>query len=625
MPSAAAAEGRLMEAEALCRRVLEAQPNLPEAAHLLGVIAHQNGKLGEAIEHVKRATKLAPQSRAVSRQSRRDVSPGRPAQAGVEAGRRALAIEPDYAGRAEQSRRRALRAEGLRGSRARATARRSPPIPNFAEAHCNLGNALHALEALRRGDRRPIAAPSRSIPNYADGWANLGTTLHHNGVYRRRRWRSCAAPSRSRRDHANAHSGLGILLLMHGDFAEGWDEYEWRLRSTERKGPRFPERPWQGESLAGKHIYVQAEQGFGDTLQFARYIPLLAARARQGHAARASAARQPDAREPARHRRSRRSRRSGALSLRRRADEPAASVQDAARDHPRRRALSARARSRDRDAGRSGSRRCKGCKIGIVWAGNPDHVERMRRSLDCRDAGAAVCTCRARPSRACNSARARPISRSSKAQNADRGSVAGTSSDFADTAARDQRARSRHHGRHFRRASCRRAGQAGMGADAVGRPIGAGCLDREDNPWYPTMRLFRQTEGRGPGRRHRARGAGAESRGGGRRRAADAVQGRRRAPRRRGRGDPRGRSRAGAARPQSAAASSTPGQALLLAEQKRRHGFLGRCRRALPRAQPKPSRTMPKPSICSASSRISRASSPKRSSICAAPSRSRRT
>ena len=45
------------------------------------------------------------------------------------------------------------------------------------------------------------------------------------------------------------------------------------------KGPRFPQHPWQGESLAGRHIYVQAEQGFGDTLHFARYLPLLAARA----------------------------------------------------------------------------------------------------------------------------------------------------------------------------------------------------------------------------------------------------------------------------------------------------------------------------------------------------------
>jgi len=54
-------EGRLMEAETICRRLLEAQPNLPDVEHVLGLIAHQNGKLGEAIEHVQRATKLAPQ------------------------------------------------------------------------------------------------------------------------------------------------------------------------------------------------------------------------------------------------------------------------------------------------------------------------------------------------------------------------------------------------------------------------------------------------------------------------------------------------------------------------------------------------------------------------------------
>src|SRR5579872_7148779 len=54
-------EGRLAEAEAVCRRVLEADPNVAEAENLLGVIAHQNGRLGEAIAHVERATELAPQ------------------------------------------------------------------------------------------------------------------------------------------------------------------------------------------------------------------------------------------------------------------------------------------------------------------------------------------------------------------------------------------------------------------------------------------------------------------------------------------------------------------------------------------------------------------------------------
>jgi hypothetical protein len=43
-------EGRLLEAKAVCRQVLESQPNMPETEHLLGLIAHQTGKLGEAIE-----------------------------------------------------------------------------------------------------------------------------------------------------------------------------------------------------------------------------------------------------------------------------------------------------------------------------------------------------------------------------------------------------------------------------------------------------------------------------------------------------------------------------------------------------------------------------------------------
>ncbi len=140
---------------------------------------------------------------------------------------------------------------------------------------------------------KPSPAYRRAIeinPNYADGWANLGTTLHHSGSFEEGisalRRAIALAPH-----HANARSGLGILLLMRGDLGEGWDEYEWRLRSTERKGPKFPEIPWQGENLAGKHIYVQAEQGFGDTLQFARYIPLLARARRQSDAARAPAAR----------------------------------------------------------------------------------------------------------------------------------------------------------------------------------------------------------------------------------------------------------------------------------------------------------------------------------------------
>ena len=92
-------EGRLMEAEAVCRQILQAQPNLPEAEHLLGVIAHQNGKLGEAIEHVQRAVKLAPQVALFHANLGEMLRlAGRPRLA-VAPARRALEIEPENARR----------------------------------------------------------------------------------------------------------------------------------------------------------------------------------------------------------------------------------------------------------------------------------------------------------------------------------------------------------------------------------------------------------------------------------------------------------------------------------------------------------------------------------------------
>jgi tetratricopeptide (TPR) repeat protein len=269
-------EGRLAEAEAACRQILRAQPNLPEAVHLLGLIAHQQGKLDDAIEHLQRACRLAPRA-ALFHANLGEMQrlAGRPRRA-VEEARRALAIEPKMPA--------ALGNLGvalfeLKEFEQAASAQRQAIAadPNFAAAHSNLGNALHSLHRFDEA----VAAYRRAIelaPDHADAWANLGTTLQHSG----RPEDGAAALRRAvalAPHHANAHSGLGILLLMRGEFGEGWDEYEWRLRSAERKGPRFPERPWQGESLAGKHIYVQAEQGFGDTIQFARYLPLLAARA----------------------------------------------------------------------------------------------------------------------------------------------------------------------------------------------------------------------------------------------------------------------------------------------------------------------------------------------------------
>jgi len=116
-------------------------------------------------------------------------------------------------------------------------------------------------------------------PDRADVWNNLGNL-------RRRQGRLADAEAcyisgiASRPDAADLHTHLAMLLLHRGDFTAGWAAYEWRWRSTLLDGgrPDIAAPLWCGGTLDGKTLLIHAEQGFGDTLQFCRYVPLAAAR-----------------------------------------------------------------------------------------------------------------------------------------------------------------------------------------------------------------------------------------------------------------------------------------------------------------------------------------------------------
>jgi hypothetical protein len=79
---------------------------------------------------------------------------------------------------------------------------------------------------------------------------------------------------------AHAHYNRGVILLMRADYARAWPEYEWRTRMpgyADYANFAFGMPRWRGEPLAGRSILVHAEQGHGDTIQFARFIAPLAA------------------------------------------------------------------------------------------------------------------------------------------------------------------------------------------------------------------------------------------------------------------------------------------------------------------------------------------------------------
>lgn len=80
-------------------------------------------------------------------------------------------------------------------------------------------------------------------------------------------------------DNADAHWNYADFLLLLGDYRRGWEEFEWRWHHERFLTPkwRFSQPEWHGEDIRGKTILLHPEQGFGDTLQFVRYVPMVAA------------------------------------------------------------------------------------------------------------------------------------------------------------------------------------------------------------------------------------------------------------------------------------------------------------------------------------------------------------
>ena len=148
-----------------------------------------------------------------------------------------------------------------------------PPDPDFAAAVA-LRNAGDVDAALAKVERK-----LREAPNDAT-FLNLKGLLLHDRLELPAAISAFDAAIAAVPAFPEAHYNLSLALLLSGDYARGWDEYEWRTRVpgyADYSNYPFGIPRWKGEPLAGRSLLVHAEQGHGDTIQFARFIAPLAA------------------------------------------------------------------------------------------------------------------------------------------------------------------------------------------------------------------------------------------------------------------------------------------------------------------------------------------------------------
>ncbi len=278
LASALKESGKLDEALICCNKAIELNPNYAEAHNNLGALFLKTNKLEKTIVSFEKAIELKPDDpefhsnlgSALKEIGRFDES--------SECCRRAILLNPNYA-EAYNNLGTVLQEEGKFDESIANYKQAIKLKPDHAKAYCNLGTALQELNNTREAVlycRRAITLD----PDRAELHNNLGAILHKQEKIDDAM--SCYDRAiELKTDYPEAHLNKSFALLLTGNYKEGWIENEWRLRTKAHRLRDFNKPKWDGSPLNGKTILVHAEQGFGDTIQFIRYLPMI--QAQGGH------------------------------------------------------------------------------------------------------------------------------------------------------------------------------------------------------------------------------------------------------------------------------------------------------------------------------------------------------
>ncbi len=265
-------QGDLVRAEFLYRRLVEAVPQAPDPWHEMGLVQLQARRPERALEYFRRAIALDPSVSAYHSNLGTACRALKRHDEAVASFKRGMQLEaptaPVYNNFAL-----ALKDAGRRDDALAAFDEALKLRPDYANGHFNRANLLLDVGRLQdsiEGYQRAIQLKSDD----AGAHGKLGIAYYDLG----RLPEALACFERALALDPNqpeVRRNRALVWLAQGDFAKGWLEYEWRFECEGFAKRSYSQPRWHGSPLAGRTLLVYAEQGLGDTLHFIRYVPLV--------------------------------------------------------------------------------------------------------------------------------------------------------------------------------------------------------------------------------------------------------------------------------------------------------------------------------------------------------------
>jgi tetratricopeptide (TPR) repeat protein len=269
-------EGALDQARQCCLAALRQSPDDARALFLMASVAADAKQIDDGLQWARRAIRARPRDASAHYALGRVwEAAGRYAEA-ESSYRASVALDPTNA-KAHNNLGAVLHIRGRLEEALdcyRKALQLDPAQPQANQNYAAIVNDPGAQQAAIEGYLRQTAANQ----NDAAAFRHLANVYFEQG----RKEEALAGLERAialEPDDANSHFAKASLLLSLGKYAEGWKEYEWRWRTEAFKSPavRFPQPMWDGDKLDAQ-VLMHGETGFGDMLQFVRYAPLVAQR-----------------------------------------------------------------------------------------------------------------------------------------------------------------------------------------------------------------------------------------------------------------------------------------------------------------------------------------------------------